>query len=933
MDYKATLNLPQTSFPMRANLPAREPEILARWQALGMYDAIQRANAGKPKFVLHDGPPYANGNVHLGTALNKVLKDIIVRYKSMRGFHAPYVPGWDCHGLPIELQVERELAKEKRKPEAVGKAEVRRLCRAYAERFVDVQRAEFKRLGVLGAWEHPYLTMAAEYEAAEVREYAKLIRGGYVYRGKKPVHWCASCGTALAEAEVEYAEVTSPSIYVTFPLVPPFPTALASLAGRPVAVVIWTTTPWTLPANLAVAVHPEHEYVAVDAGAEVLVVARGRLAAVTAAAGLGAPPVLATMPGRALEGGRARHPWIDRTVPIVLADYVTLDAGTGCVHTAPGHGQEDYETGRRYGLDILAPVDARGRFTADAGEFAGERVFAADPAVIARVRAAGRLLAADTLRHPYPHCWRCNKPVLFRATEQWFVSLEHEGLRRRALAAIGDVEWVPAWGRDRIAGMIEHRPDWCLSRQRVWGVPVVAVYCVRCEAPVIDAALVEHVADVFERETSDAWFVRDIADLLPPNLRCAGCGAGEFRKEEDILDVWFDSGASFAAVVERHPALAPRADLYVEGTDQHRGWFHSALLLALATRGRPPYDTVLTHGFILDGAGRKMSKSLKNVIAPEEITDKYGADILRLWVSAEDYREDLRISQEILGRTVESYRRIRNTFRFLLGGIGDLAPAVTVPPALTELDRWILHRTQRLVERCRRAFDAYEFHVVYHAVNNFCSVDLSALYLDIVKDRLYCSGAATPERRAAQWTMWRIAETLTPLLAPIVPFTTEDVWSHLPGPRAESICLAAFPEVDARFVDDDLEAVWTRLFQLRAAVNKALEGARQSDTIGHSLDADVRIAPTDPASPAGREWAALLERYRDELATVCIVSAVAVDARADGMPPSPLVPELAVAVGRAAGTKCARCWNYRTSVGTYTAHPDICDRCHAVVVR
>jgi isoleucyl-tRNA synthetase len=932
MDYKHTLNLPQTSFPMRANLPAREPEILARWESMGLYRAIQRANAGKPKFVLHDGPPYANGHVHLGTALNKILKDIIVRYKSMAGFHAPYVPGWDCHGLPIELQVERELATTQRTPEQVGKAEVRRLCRRYAERFVDIQRAEFRRLGVLGAWETPYLTMTATYEAVEVREFAKLVRAGYVYRGKKPVHWCASCVTALAEAEVEYDEIASPSIHVAFPLVPPFPAPLAALGDVPVALVIWTTTPWTLPANLAVAVHPDHEYVAVAHEGGALVVARARLGAVAAVAGLGTPRVLATMRGSALAGGTASHPWIDRRVPIVLADHVTLDTGTGCVHIAPGHGQEDYETGRRYGLDVLAPVDERGRFTSEAGELAGRRVFDADPAVIARLERAGRLLAAGEIRHSYPHCWRCKNPVLFRATEQWFVSLEHESLRRRALEEIERVQWIPAWGRDRIAGMIENRPDWCLSRQRAWGVPVVAFYCAACRAPVLSAEAAEHVAGIFERETSDAWFVRAAADLVPPGFACPRCGGGEFRREEDILDVWFDSGVSFAAVVERHPDLAPRADMYLEGTDQHRGWFHSALLTAVATRDRAPYAAVLTHGFTLDGAGRKMSKSLRNVIAPEEITARYGADILRLWVAAEDYREDLRMSTEILGRLVEAYRRIRNTLRFLLGALADFTPpADGSRPPLLELDRWILHRTQRLVDRCRRAFDAYEFHVVYHGVNNFCSVDLSALYLDIVKDRLYCSAAAAPERRAAQWTMWRIAETLTPLVAPILAFTAEDVWRHLPGERAESVSLAPFPEVETAFVDEELEAVWGRLFEMRAAVNKALEEARQADTIGHSLDAGVWLAPADPDSPAGREWSRLLDRYREALPTLCIVSQVEVGERADGVPPSPLLADLAIRVGRAAGAKCARCWNYRTSVGANPSHPDVCDRCHAVV--
>jgi len=736
----------------------------------------------------------------------------------------------------------------------------------------------------------------------------------------------------LAEAEVEYEDLTSPSIYVAFPLVSPYPEALRSLEGRAVDILIWTTTPWTLPANLAVAFHPDHEYVAVEVESRVLVLARGRFDEVVAALGLkdARPRILAQTPGRTLEGGRARHPWIERDVPLVLADYVTLDAGTGCVHTAPGHGQEDYETGRRYGLEVFAPVDARGRFTAEAGEFAGQFVFAADPAVVARVREAGRLLHAGELRHSYPHCWRCRKPVIFRATEQWFVSLEHRELRRRSLDAIGRVRWVPTWGQDRITGMVEHRPDWCISRQRAWGVPVVAFYCGSCGTALLDADVVDHVAEIFARETSDAWFVRGASELVPAGRACGSCGARDFHKEEDILDVWFDSGVSFAAVVEHHPELEPRADMYLEGTDQHRGWFHSSLLVAVATRETPPYDVVLTHGFTLDGAGRKMSKSLKNVIAPEEITSKYGADILRLWVAAEDYREDVRISAEILGRLVEAYRRVRNTLRFLLGALSDFDPTAAPPPPL-ELDRWILQRTQRLVERCGRAFDAYEFHVVYHAVNNFCSVDLSALYLDIVKDRLYCSAAGAPERRAAQWTIWRIADALTRIIAPVLPFTAEDVWAHLPGPREESVCLARFPEVDKALVDDAVEAVFERLLQMRAAVNKTLEEARQAGTIGHSLDANVWLAPVDPASAAGHDWAALLARYREELPTLCIVSQVEIGDRADGVPPCQLLTDLAIRVSPAAGRKCARCWNYRPSVGAAARHPDICDRCLAVV--
>jgi len=924
-DLKATLNLPATDFPMRASLPAREPEILARWQRERVYERGLEARRGGPRYVLHDGPPYANGNIHLGHALNKIIKDVIVKYKNMAGFRAPYVPGWDCHGLPIELEVERSLGPERRA--AIGKLEIRRLCREYAARFVEIQCEEFKRLGVIGDWAAPYLTMSLDYEADEIRELARFVTSGELYRGKKPVHWCASCRTALAEAEVEYREVTTRSIYVAFPLVEPYPEPLRAVAETPVAVAIWTTTPWTLPANLAIAVHPDIEYVVVPARAGgAVLVARALLPRLAALVG-DAPRVLATVPGRALEGVRTRHPWIDRESPIVLGEHVTLDAGTGLVHTAPGHGQEDYDVGRRYGLDVYAPVDDRGHFLPEVALFGGLEVFAADERIVEHLAAVGRLLASAPLAHTYPHCWRCRNPVIFRATEQWFISMEKRDLRGRALAAIDEVRWVPSWGRDRIRGMVAARPDWCVSRQRAWGVPIVALRCETCDTATTSAELLFHVADIFARESSDAWFARPVEELVPPGFACECCGGGAFSKEEDILDVWVDSGMSFATVMERRAELGGHADLYVEGSDQHRGWFQSALLTAVATRGKAPYDAVLTHGFILDEDARKMSKSVGNVIAPQTIVAQHGADILRLWVAAEDYRDDVRISREILARSVEAYRRIRNTARFLLGNLFDFDPRRDAVRAeeLLELDRFVLDRLQDLIERCRRAYDAFEFHTVYHALNNFCSVDLSALYLDIVKDRLYCEAAASPQRRAAQTALHRLLDAVARLMAPILSYTAEEIWGYMPPDpaRPPSVLLADFPAVDPALRDERLRQDWERLLAVRGAVTKTLEGLRQRGEIRHSLEADVQLA----ADGALRE---LLAQRHDLLAAVFIVSRVDL-VPAGSLPGPELLPGLAVAARRVEGTKCPRCWNYRFDVGSDPRSPGVCGRCAGVL--
>jgi len=923
MDYKPTLNLPQTEFPMRANLAAREPEILARWKSISLYERLLAHNAERPRFILHDGPPYANGHIHLGTTLNKVLKDIIVKHRAMSGRYAPYVPGWDCHGLPIELEVERELGRARK--ETLPKNEVRRRCREYAARFVAVQREEFERLGVVGDWDHPYLTMDAAYVAEEVRLLGKCVAAGLVYRGKKPVLWCPSCATALAEAEVEYVEEGSPAIYVAYPFEAPLPAGLADVPAP--AAAIWTTTPWTLPASLAIAVHPDHEYVAVELAGRVLIVAAALVASVAAAVGQkGTPRELARLRGRDLEGARCRHPWLDRVVPIVLADYVTLDSGTGLVHTAPGHGQDDFETGLRYGLDVLTPVDARGRFTAEVPEWAGTLVFEANPHIVEHLRARGALLAAAPFTHSYPHCWRCKNPVVFRATEQWFIGIDRAELRTRSLAEIDRVRWLPEWGRERIANMIATRPDWCLSRQKDWGVPVVAVYCEGCEQPFTSEALCEHVAAIFAREGGDAWFARPVAELVPSGTRCPACAGTKFRPETDMLDVWFDSGSSWKAVLGQRPELGGHADVYLEGSDQHRGWFHSALLTGVAVAGRAPYETVVTHGFVLDGVGRKMSKSLGNVIAPEEVIARHGAELLRLWVAAEDYREDVRISEEILGQLVEAYRRIRNTARFLLGNLYDFDPARDALPLarLPELERWALHRTHALSERCRSAYDGFEFHVIYHALNNFCSVDLSSFYLDVRKDRLYCERAGGPERRSTQTALYGILDTLVRLMAPLLSFTAEDVWGHMPGQgRAPSVFLGGLTAPPAEWRDDQLAARFERLLAVRGAVTKAIEEARQGGVVRQSSEARV-VLGVEPG-----DLVELLSARAADLPALFLTAAVTVgdDGRA---PASPLLAGLRVAVERASGKKCPRCWNVRV-VGEDARHPDLCARCAAVV--
>ena len=922
MDYKATLNLPKTSFPMKANLPQREPEILKKWEEGRIYQKLREMAKDRPKYNLNDGPPYANGHIHIGTALNKILKDLIIKSKNMAGFNGEYVPGWDCHGLPIEHQVDKELGSKKA---SYSISDKRKLCRLFASKFLDIQRQEFKRLGVMGEWNNPYQTMSFDYEATIAREFGRFVGKGSVYRGKKPVYWCASCETALAEAEVEYEDHTSPSITVKFEAISDFGERFPALKGRKVYVLIWTTTPWTIPANLAIAFHLDYSYVAAEVNGEVWILAEALLEQVMAQAGKTRYTVLAKFPGKQVEGLKCRHPFINRESVLILANYITLDTGTGCVHTAPGHGQEDYESGLEYNIPIYSPVDDQGRFTSEVQFFAGQFVFDANEAVIQKLAEVGALIHSETYTHQYPSCWRCKNPIIFRATEQWFISMEKNGLRQKALEAIDRVTWIPPWGRDRIYGMVQNRPDWCISRQRAWGVPIVAFTCQSCRELLVEERLIEHVSGLFEKGGADIWFDLPAGELLPPGTRCPKCQGEDFKKETDILDVWFDSGVSYAAVCEKRPNLKSPADMYLEGSDQHRGWFHSSLLASVGTRGRAPFLSVLTHGFVVDGAGRKMSKSFGNVIAPDEVINRYGAEILRLWVAAEDYRDDIRISEEILTRLSEAYRRIRNTCRFLLGNLYDFDPQKDMIPdaQLLELDRWILLRLQKLISRLREAYANFEFHLVFHSLHNFCTVDLSSLYLDILKDRLYTSPASSRERRAAQTALYKILDALVRLMATILSYTAEEVWGHLPGPkpRVESVHLTLFPEVEAKYLDEQFEERWELLLKVRGEVSKSLEIARQNKLIGNSLEAAVTLGAPEKLLSFLRQNEAQLQDFFI-VSQVELVSSLPAEAYR-----SPELEGLKILVSRAKGKKCARCWIYDPRTGESTDYPSVCPRC------
>jgi len=941
VDYKETVNLPTTGFAMKANLPQREPEIQRRWEEQGIYEKVVAQNAARPgarRYVLHDGPPYANGDIHIGHALNKILKDIVVKYRNQKGEVAEFVPGWDCHGLPIELKVDKELGSKRRD---LDRPAVIEACRRYAQKWIDRQRESFKRLGVFGRWGRPYLTMSRPYEAATIRTLSRAAARGFLYRGKKPVYWCITDRTALAEAEVEYENHVSPSIHVALDLVGDLPEP--RLAGRKARLVVWTTTPWTLPANLAVAAHPDFTYVAYDLAGQVVVVAKDLLAqflaecapgeltvkdvpvrhspeAHAAATGGGGVPaahladprrVLAYLDGKALEGLRYRHPFMPRECPVILGEHVTLEAGTGLVHTAPGHGAEDYQVGQKYGLEVLNPVDAAGRFTEEAGPYAGKKIFEANSEIVRDLAASGHLLSDPkaTLEHSYPHCWRCHNPVVFRATDQWFVSLEHAGLRERALAEIGKVTWVPRWGEERIHGMIENRPDWCISRQRTWGVPIPVFYCEACNEPLVSPAAMDRVAKAFEEEGIEAWY-RHPPGEFTAGEKCPACGKSGFRREQDILDVWWDSGVSWAAVAEREGMPVP-VDLYLEGSDQHRGWFHSSLLTAVAVRDGAPYRAVLTHGFVLDENGRPMSKSAGNGTTPEEIIQKYGADVLRLWVSASDYRDDVSLSPQILLGLAEGYRKIRNTVRYALGNLFDFDPGRDAVPVeeMERIDRWALARLAAWDEKVKAAYEGYEFHGAYHATTQFCSVDLSAVYFDILKDRLYTWRKDGRPRRSAQTVLWIVAQDLLRLLAPVLSFTSSEAWEHLPGRPAESVFLAGLPERTPPPDAEALETHYGRLLEVREVVQVKLEEARRAKLIGSSLEAMVTVR----AEGATR---ALLDASLAELPAIFIVSKVELAAG-----------PLGVEVSRAPGAKCERCWTFTEDRGKDPRHPTVCGKC------
>ena len=919
LDLKKTLHLPRTAFPMKANLSQLEPKLLAHWEETKLYDRIRAARAGRPTYVLHDGPPYANGNVHLGTAFNKLLKDFVVKLKTMEGYDSPYIPGWDCHGLPIEIQVDHQLGSKKA---AMSPSQIRAACRKYAEKYVDLQRKDFIRLGVFGRWQDPYLTMSPDFEAVIAGAFVDFLDQGYVYKGLKPVNWCIRDRTALAEAEVEYENHSSPSIWVRFALTSDPAAIDPALAGRRVWGLIWTTTPWTIPANLAIAFHPKFTYAAAEVDGDVYLVARDLLGASAEACGWNCPRVLAEFEGARMNGAVFRHPFLDRNSLGILGDHVTLDQGTGAVHTAPGHGQEDYVIGRANGLSVYCPVDAAGRFfnTEDAEgrlpeELIGKTVWEANRIVIELLERAGALLASRRIEHSYPHCWRCHQPTIFRATEQWFIGMDRNDLRQRALAAIKAVKWIPASGEQRIANMIATRPDWCISRQRVWGVPIVVFYCDACQEPVTDRNILDRVVALFREHTSDIWYSKTAAELAGPDLKCAKCAGTSFRKESDILDVWLDSGCSHLATLSPANRLPWPADLYLEGGDQYRGWFNSSLLIGVGLRGASPYRACAGAGWTLDGEGRAMHKSKGNAVEPEPFIKQHGAELLRLWTASVDFTEDVRLSPTIIDRLVEAYRKLRNTFRYALGNLHDFDPAkdAVAPDQMIEIDRWILARAEDLIRRSRAWYGEMAFHKVYRAVYDFATVDLSAIYFDILKDRLYTAATRSRARRSGQTALYRIHLALIRLLAPLLAFTAEEAWGHTvkPAGAPDSVHLALLPEPEE--VASGLDAAtldkWSRLLEVREVVMKALEEARQAKLIGAPLEARVRLQGYQ------------LEEYAAELPALFIVSQVALDS---GDQPR-------VIVERADGTKCERCWKYSTAVGEDEDFPSVCDACSAAL--
>ncbi len=923
-DLKKTVNLPRTDFSMKANLPLLEPRLLEEWHKSDLYGTIRKSRAGRPRYVLHDGPPYANGDLHLGHALNKILKDFIVKSKTMAGFDSPYIPGWDCHGLPIEIKVDSQLGSKKAQ---MTPSQIRKACRQYAQKYVDLQRKDFQRLGVLGRWDNPYLTMSPGYQAVIARAFISFFEKGYVYKGLKPVNWCISCRTALAEAEVEYANHTSPSIFVRFALTSPPETIDPVLVGKQVYGLIWTTTPWTIPANMAIAYNPKYQYVAVEVEGVVYLLAEGLLEETATNLGWGDVKKLAQFEGAKIEGAVFRHPFIERDSKGILGNHVTLEQGTGAVHTAPGHGADDYVASLQYGIPVYCPVDGAGRLYHTPDEpgvlpevLIGKTVWDANQVVIDLLQEKGALLAVKKIDHSYPHCWRCHKPTIFRATEQWFIGMDRNNLRERALEAIHKIKWMPSWGEDRISNMIASRPDWCISRQRIWGVPIVAFHCIPCGALMEDTAPMHAIVDQFAEASADLWYEKTAAELLGPHVKCAKCGASDFRKENDILDVWFDSGSSHLAVLTPENDLTWPADMYLEGGDQYRGWFHSSLLVGVGLKGDAPYRESATHGWTLDEHGKAMSKSGGNGIEPDKIIKQFGADILRLWVSSVEFTEDVTLSDTILARLTEAYRKLRNTFRYALGNLADFDPATNSVPfdKMEEIDQWILVRAGDVFAKCRASYGEFAFHRVYQALYNFAVIDLSSLYFDVSKDKLYTAAADSHMRRSAQTALYQITHEFARMIAPMLSFTAEEVWKNLKKPEGSesSIHLAMFPDTRPNPINKARLDEWTKLIDLREPVLKALESARQAKLIGAPLEAKLTLR-------ASGEQLGLLQSMQKDLAGLFIVSQVIVE---------PAPGELAIQVDLADGVKCERCWKYTNDVGSDAALPTACAAC-ALAVR
>jgi isoleucyl-tRNA synthetase len=916
MDYGKTLNLLQTEFPMRGNLPQAEPVIQERWNEMEIYKKVQESRKGRTKFILHDGPPYANGDIHIGHALNKTLKDIIVRFKTLQGFDAPYVPGWDTHGLPIEQAIANNRKVDRKK---MSVYEFREYCRDYALEWIEKQKAQFKRLGIGGDWDHPYITLQPQFEAHQIRLFGQMVTKGYIYKGLKPVYWSPSSESALAEAEIEYKDKTSPSIYVAFPVEDG-----KGKLPQDAAVIIWTTTPWTLPANLGISVNPDFDYVVVEADGKKYVLAQGLLQVASKEIGWTNVKVLSSLKGSELEFVTCKHPFYDRQSLVMLGDHVTLEAGTGCVHTAPGHGEDDFAVGQRYNLGVLCPVDDQGHFTAEAPGFEGVYYEKGNKLIIEKLQERELLLALKEIQHQYPHDWRTKKPVIYRATEQWFASIDK--FRQEMLEEIKKVAWTPEWGEIRLHNMIAERGDWCISRQRVWGVPIPIFYCRSCNEPLVNEQTIDHVADIFAEEGSNAWFKRDEKSLLPQGTACPKCGHTEFRKETDIMDVWFDSGSSHAGVLQARPELQLPADLYLEGSDQYRGWFNSSLITGVATRGYAPYKGILSHGFTLDAEGRKMSKSLGNTIDPNQVFNKLGADILRLWVSSVDYQADHRISDNILNQTTEVYRKIRNTLRFLLGNLGHFDPLKdrVAFERLDELDRFALIRLNQMIEKVVKAYDSYEFHVVYQTIHHFCAVEMSAFYLDVIKDRLYANAPQDEARHASQTVLYEVLIAVTKLISPILPHTADEVWRYIPGVELESVQMSELPDVHSELYDEKLEKKWSDFLDVRDEVLKALEEARKEKVIGNSLGAAVHIYPNE-------ETFNLLSQL-NQLDQLFIVSAVKLHSPASQAPEGGhRVNGVTIQVAVAEGEKCERCWIVTPEVGQSKEYPTLCKRCSNVI--